>query len=106
MLAADADAIGFDLPCAAYVGVDDRVGTAPIGRTRCCLNELLCLDREQRQCNCPDAIDLETRGRKLDATRDEVVARPVHLAEYIGKLLRDGHCASWPGRLPQRMMGR
>jgi hypothetical protein len=59
---ADSDAAGCDLPGPPHVSVGERFLTAPVGRTFGCGDELLSLDRQQRQGDGTGALDVQPRG--------------------------------------------
>ena len=96
VLAADGDAPSLDLPGAAHLRIDDRVGAATIGGARGGLDQLLGLSWQERQCNRADALDFDARRQQFGATTCKVVAGPVDFAENVRKPLGDRHEASAP----------
>src|SRR5262249_17782001 len=93
MLAADCDAAALDLPCAPNIRVDDGLGPAPMGSTRCRLDQLLRLGSKQRQSDRANALDLYSRCKQLGAAHRIEIARPVDAGEDLGKLFSDAHGA-------------
>src|SRR5262245_1993447 len=85
MLAADCDAAALDLPCAPNVRVDDGLGPAPKGSTRCRLDQLLRLGSKQRQSDRPNAIDVYSRYKKIGANHSNDITRQVVAVRDIGK---------------------
>jgi hypothetical protein len=81
MLAADPHALRADLPGAADVRVEHRLLAAAIGRALGDGDELLRLDRQKRQRDGSDALDLQPRCENLNPAGGEEIARPVNRAE-------------------------
>ena len=86
---------GRDLPGSADIGIHQSLLAATIGRWLSNPDELLGLDRQQRQCNDADAIHLQARGVDLQATGGVEVAGALESVQDFGEGFVDGGHSDW-----------
>jgi hypothetical protein len=92
MPAADPHPLGLDLPAVAHIRIDDGIGATPIGRLLRDGDQLLRLNRQQRQRDRTNPLHRQGRWQQRDCAACIKIPRTASFTKQAGQFGHDiGH---------------